>query len=364
MLASATDVGRAARRARLVGLDRAFGLFVAALSLLLAVARPAGATGPVPVPVPRPAGAPSALRPETSQLYAAVQRRAPRLELLRATAADHRADLDAFAGSRWGTTGAPALSALRAMSPRFAELVVDPGVVTRLPQFRAFVAAHPELRSADPWAARGAFADSLGHRTVYRALMLRPEDLPRVEESGLTSRFVRMPGQLGEASRSLQNQIDERVRGWPSLSEPLVSVAKRARVAASVAGRPLAAVPELRERGNQVYLFRAKVPAIDVFARGARPGAPLRVGPESRGQTLTSRWADAHGVAHERTASLTSPETESFILYGIDPNEIVSKRQVPLARAGTYEITRPAAAPVATPATAPAAASAAAPAQR
>ena len=344
----------------------------ATIALLLLLAPQARATPParvaahlapppppshgVPPPTLHPSGPHAATVPTIEQssgpgahLFDAIRLHQPRVQLLRAAASDTRATegFASFAEKRYGAAGAPALATLRAAAAQFEELIVDPGTVLHVDTFRAFVDARPELKKGDAWAARQAFSEALGTRTVYRALALTPEGFAKLHtelpENGIGSRLLRMPGQASaERTRTetLQTQVDDHVDGKAHHGEPIVSVSEKPRVAASVAG----AIARAGDpgKGYGVYLFTLQVPAIDLMAE--RPGSAVLEQPGTR-RPLVIAWKDAAGRDHATTQPFPTPKVESFVLYGLDGSEVTKVQQVSLERAGKFSFPPIAASP-------------------
>ena len=215
-------------------------------------------------------------RPAQRRLRASLRISRPRPRPLLPTCATK--GFASFAESRYGAAGAPALATLRAAGANFEELIVDPGTALHVDTFRAFLEHRPELKTGDAWAARQAFSDVLGTRTVYRALALTPDGFAKLQaglpENGIGSKLLRTPEQASaERTRTepLQTQLDDHVNGEARHGEPIVSVSEKPRVAASVAGAiARAGAPG---KGYGVYLFTHKVPNIDLLAE--HPGSPV-----------------------------------------------------------------------------------------
>jgi hypothetical protein len=249
----------------------------------------------------------------------------------------------------YGEHGARAVEELKQLSPGFERLVIHPGLVTRLSEFKKFV-KDKDLEGAEPKRALDAFRDFLGTKLVYRALALPPGGVEEVLAHGMDSIQARAEGwrlqylatppedrQRWElengAPYHLADIIDERVSG--SGRDVLLSVGELPNVAIAAAGNY---APD--KKG--VTLFTLRVPTLDVF----HPGASDSVLPSKE---VPPRTLILNGSKNETRYAFPNPAVESFMLYKIGPEEIVEHQTIDPQNVPDYEISLSPPPPEATP---------------
>ncbi|MGK5086906.1 hypothetical protein WDW86_05060 [Bdellovibrionota bacterium FG-2] len=224
--------------------------------------------------------------------------------------------LDQFASTRYGRGGLNVLQRLRALSPGFGKLIVDPGLTIRLDEFEAFVKTNNLLKE-DPWHVRDKFKQFLGETTLYRALALTPEEFETIQRVGIGSKLAHLKTlQANYFEKSLNQEMDLRVtKVGGNWLDPLMSVTDYPDVANAVASR-------YASPGKKVYLFTLKVPELDIIYQSFH--SEVMKYPYSRAST------DLHVVQGGKRIILPFPsrKVESFLLYYVSPNQIVSSQLV------------------------------------
>jgi len=240
--------------------------------------------------------------------------------------------LDTFAEERYGIEpGKNALRRLRKLNPRFEELIADPGLVIRLKRFEEFIRAN-NFSLMDPWLARERFSEALGHKVLYRALVLTNEEYRAILAKGmgsprtLTETFLG-PGEIWEDLKGLYlMKVAGIDRDSPILS--LTEIPDVAKAAASAFlykfRRPILGIFDpKRDKSKAIYMFTVKVPELDIiFPEAAHLLAPPIIESHMVGQIL--RVHSPRGKA----SYVYDPSVESLVLFKIGPEEILSSQRV------------------------------------
>lgn len=248
---------------------------------------------------------------------------------------------EATAQHLYGDEAPRVLARLRSFGPGFDRLAFHPGVVTRLSEFKHFLDRRG-LRGTAPEAALAAFSRSLGTRTMYRALALDDAGAARIATRGIESSLSRHDLDLdlvwpkptfdggapskeegnGGIGSSIARSITNRLMGWGGMADPLLSVAVDRDVA-------IAATAPFATNGKQIHVYELRVPVLDTFRTG-KPGSVL-----ARHQDRQWLVLD-HPDGRVEKVPFPAADTESFLLYRIDPKEIVGHTIADRSKAATY----------------------------
>lgn len=239
-------------------------------------------------------------------------------------------DLGQFARQRYGEIGLALLARLYQLSDRFSPLIIDPGLVLRFSEFEEFVRSRG-LADRDPFEVREAFKESLGTKMLYRGVVLTDDEFAVVRKVGLASALLRNHAGAWSTSdllgQTFPQLVTTRVIGdiKDRMLDPLISVTEVRDVAVGVGARYAETRPDAK-----LYIFTLKVSTLDLVFESSAPHAILpyptntaeysMVIKSRSGQTSVQKFAD--------------PAVESFLLYDVLPEEIVS-----------WEIVDPATAP-------------------
>lgn len=247
-------------------------------------------------------------------------------------------DFDAWGYDRYGHEGMARAQRLAKLDPSFQVLIVDPGLVLRLDQFEKFVVDNA-LASGDPWAARQAFAESLGTRKVYRSLVVDSLTHQAILKSGIESNLVRSGASDSTKALYLEGKLDRAIadRMQPrgeNKRDPLLSVSDHVEVASAATsfsrvnsvgsafsmGGPFAMMTEMFRQGfQQTYVYELRIPEIDIVHTPT--GDRLLRSPVAGMNITISSFGGL-----PKTYSFSDRQVESFILLKIEPSEIVSAR--------------------------------------
>jgi hypothetical protein len=211
-----------------------------------------------------------------------------------------------FGGTYYGEK---ALASLEALGPKFTDLIVDPGIVFNISGFTEFVKNNNLLRS-DPWRARGLYADHLGFATVYRALALTSEEYKTILREGMESTVLRSGEPASGTETDLRRKLVERGSLRDRPRDPFLSVSKYKDVAAAVASSFVT-----DKSAQKVYVFKLHIPRLDLLYHA--PDTFLN------GLKL---WGEKYvvSVGRSKKSFPVDDRLESFILYKVEPNEILS----------------------------------------
>ncbi len=207
-------------------------------------------------------------------------------------------------------------------NPNLAQLNLDQGVVTHLPELVEFLKSH-EL--TDYLATRESFKKYLGSKTVWRGMVLTDEEAERMKNEGIESDFFRKSGNVSPLIENFEanvlsvyfNEVVERHFHGENYWSPLVSVSFHKDVAIAV-GRHFGG-KALAEEGKDLYLFEIQIPEIDlVYYTEHAARLPSKL------QDLVRNGTHLHVSVNGKGSSfLWDKHTESYVMYKINPDEIV-----------------------------------------
>jgi hypothetical protein len=262
--------------------------------------------------------------------------------------ARHVKDYQKFAVTRYGhppmeqwtelTHAQKAHSFLRGLGRGYQELLVDPGLVMRFERFKRFVALRQKQgKLPGPWTLRDEFARSLGTRTVYRSLALTPAQYETIRARGMGSRARRGGRDLNRLMMTAENFISARIRERGDRkkvsSDPLLSVSEFPQAA-------VAAACEYETRGKRVYLFKLRVPEIDLIYEEFANPKPFRFPLHNLEHVLNGAGMTITSKRGRRKELLPlGRKLESFLHWKIDRAEIVSSCKV--SRRMDYHLSNP-----------------------
>ena len=207
-------------------------------------------------------------------------------------------------------------------NPQLAQLNLDQGVVTHLPEFVDFLKSQDQ---SDYLAARESFKKYLGSKTVWRGMVLSDEEAEKMSHEGIESDFLRKSGEMPSTIKNFEanvlsvyfNEVVERHFHGENFWSPLVSVSSHRDVAIAVGrhfgGRALA------EEGKNLHLFKIQIPEIDLVyytEHAARLPGKL--------QDLVRNETNLYVSVNGNESSFPWDKyTESYVIHKIDPDEIV-----------------------------------------
>lgn len=205
---------------------------------------------------------------------------------------------------------------------QLSQLSLDAGFVSHLGEFME-MAKEEKIDQADYESARKKFKEKLGYKTAWRGMMLTEDELVNIRKNGIVSPGA---GYVGESpypkeefelkilSANASDLIEKHFHG-ENLETPYISVSANEDVAISV-GRHFGK----KRGGRKFYLFKLKVPAIDLISyseHGVRKPSKLQ---ELRSPLSVS--VDGKESEHEWDENV-----ESYIFWKIDPDEIMEITQ-------------------------------------
>ncbi len=220
----------------------------------------------------------------------------------------------------WTTPKVPTLyGEFREKWPNLDALSLDPGFITHLPEFRAFVESTNDVH--DPKRVRAKFKEYLGFRDVYRGMVLSQGALEQILHEGIPSSFLTQtrnkPEQLEQfEAHVLSSYIWSLVEGRfhnEDYESPFVSVTSHQDVAIAVGRHFGSGEP------GRLYVFHLRVPEIDCI-------------PYSEHEVLKPEKLKRHaygkepeliiGVDGEDFFHPWDKHTESFVIHKINADEI------------------------------------------
>lgn len=217
------------------------------------------------------------------------------------------------------------------LNPHLAQLNLDQGVVTHLPEFVEFLKSQDQN---DYLAARESFKQHLGSNTVWRGMVLSDEEAEKIRYEGIESDFLRKSGDMLSTIENFEanvlsvyfNEVVERHFHGENYWSPLVSVSSHKDVAIAV-GRNFGG-RALVEEGKSLHLFKIQIPEIDLVyytEHAARLPAKL--------QDLVRNGTPLHVSVNGTESSFPwDKHTESYVKYKINPAEIVDISKPELSR--------------------------------
>ncbi|MFH1173499.1 MAG: hypothetical protein V1725_00005 [archaeon] len=207
-------------------------------------------------------------------------------------------------------------------NPHLAQLNLDQGVVTHLPEFVDFLKSQDQ---SDYLAARESFKKYLGSKTVWRGMVLSDEEAEKMRHEGIESDFLRKSGEMSSTIENFEanllsvyfDEVVERHFHGENYWSPLVSVSSHQDVAIAV-GRHFGG-RTLTEEGKNLHLFKIQIPEIDLIyytEHAARLPGKL--------QDSVRNGTHLHVSVNGTESSFPwDKHTESYVMYKINPDEII-----------------------------------------
>ncbi len=222
----------------------------------------------------------------------------------------------------WTTPEVPTLyGTFRDQHEQLAQLSLDPGFLTHLPEFFEFLKTN-DVDAQTHAEVRKKFKQYLGERTVWRGMMLTEEEANRIKQEGIASNFLRetqnMPALIENfEANTLSVYFNELVEchfHGENYHSPIVSVTDHKDVAMAV-GKHFVK----KDSSRELYLFQIRIPEIDLFFYTDHA---VRV--PSKLQDVINRGANLHISVNGRETSYPwNRSVESYILHKINPEEII-----------------------------------------
>src|SRR3989338_4350441 len=218
-----------------------------------------------------------------------------------------------------------------AQHSHLTQLNLDQGVVTHLPEFVEFLKSREQ---SDYLAARESFKRDLGSNTVWRGMVLSDQEAEKMRYEGIESDFLRKSGDMLSAIENFEanvlsvyfNELVERHFHGENYWSPLVSVSSHRDVAIAV-GRHFGGRASAQE-GKNLHLFKIQIPELDLVyytEHAARLPAKL--------QDLVRNGTHLHVSVNGTESSFPwDKHTESYVMYKINPDEIVDVSTPELSR--------------------------------
>ena len=213
--------------------------------------------------------------------------------------------------------------------PHLAQLDLDQGIVTHLPEFVEFLKTN---ESQDYLAVRDSFKKYLGYQTVWRGIVLTKEEAKKTKTEGIESNFIRKNKNMTSLLENFEDNVlsvyfDELVERHfhgENYQSPLVSVSSHKDVAMAV-GRHFNKRLLLKEE-KDLYLFKIKIPEIDlIYYSDHAAKTPSKL------QDLIRNGTHLHiSIDGVNSSYPWDRNTESYVMHKINPKEIleVSKPEV------------------------------------
>jgi len=211
-----------------------------------------------------------------------------------------------------------------AQYPHLAQLNLDPGLITHLPEFMEFL-EYNGSESLDYLAMREKFRQSLGNKTIWRGIVMNEEEAEKARDSGIESDYLRKKGEIPSLIEDFEanvlsvrfDELVERHFHGENYFSPLISVSPHKDVAIAV-GRHFGA-RSLLNKSKKLYLFKINVPEVDLIyysEHAVRAPGKLQ-------ETIKNGICINIAVDGCMNSFPWDRETESYALYKIDPREIV-----------------------------------------
>jgi hypothetical protein len=207
--------------------------------------------------------------------------------------------------------------------PSLSQLNLDPGFITHLPEF---MGSSDNNISIDYSIAREEFKDALGTKTVWRGMVLSKDEAEKMTYEGIKSSFFRKTFEMPSVIDNFEANIlsvyfdtlaDVHFHG-ENVHSPLISVSDHKDVAIAV-GRHFGKRSSSKEK-KDFYLFEIEVPEIDLIYfvdhAAKMPGKLKSIADSGRGIHTT--------VNESEQFHSWSREVESFLMYKINPEEIIN----------------------------------------
>ncbi|MBI4919219.1 hypothetical protein HY837_04765 [archaeon] len=222
----------------------------------------------------------------------------------------------------WTTPEVPTIyGQFREQQEQLAQLSLDPGFITHLPEFIEFMEKF-KPNTENFFEIREQFKQYLGYRTVWRGMILSEEEVNRMIHEGIDSNLLRdaknMPASIEEFEANvLSVYFDALVEAHfhgENYHSPIISVSSHKDIAIAV-GNHFGKKYESKD----FYLFQIKIPELDsIFYTPHAVKTPQIL------QRLIDWGNKLHIKVNETECSYPwDKHTESYVLYKINSSEIV-----------------------------------------
>lgn len=223
----------------------------------------------------------------------------------------------------WTTSEEPTIYGnFRVQYEYLAQLSLDPGVITHLPEFMEFLKTHDQ-NTKDYLAIREGFKQHLDNKEVWRGMVLNDKEVEKIKNEGIQSNFLRLPEEYlsienfeSNILSTYFNELVERHFHGENFMSSLVSLSSNKDVA-MVVGKYFG---KGKSESKELYLFKINVPEIDlIFYNDHAIKTPEKIQSFTDGLEKQLRIS-VNG--NEKTYPWDK-DVESYILYKIDPDEII-----------------------------------------
>ncbi len=207
---------------------------------------------------------------------------------------------------------------------QLAQLSLDPGFVTHLPEFIEYM-KKDDINTQYFFKLREDFKLFLGNRIIWRSMMLTEEEAKNVITQGIESNFFRHSKDLPNLIENFEanilsvyfNELIENHFHGENYFSPLVSVSSHEDVAIAV-GRHFGRISDSKER-KELYLFKINIPEVDlIYYTDHGVKKPYKLEELIKNETPLKISVNDH-----KTFYPWDKNTESYILYKINPEEII-----------------------------------------
>jgi hypothetical protein len=198
------------------------------------------------------------------------------------------------------------------------QLSLDPGFITHLPEFMEY----SNTKEQDYLKTRNNLKQQLGESIVWRGMILSKKEFQKTICHGIESDFLRKTEEILSPIDELEanvlsvyfNRLTEAHFHGENPQSPLISVSSHEDIATAVGRHFGKKSPE-----KELYLFKIKVPEIDlIYHTDHCATAPSKL------KDLMEKGIQLRVSIDNREATYPwNRETESYILFKIDPGEIL-----------------------------------------
>jgi len=231
----------------------------------------------------------------------------------------------------WTTPKVPTLyGEFREQFGRLSRLSLDQGFVTHLPEFMSLADDKPSAVEGDYRHVRELMRRELGHKIVWRGMMLTDDELKSIEKNGIASPLMMKVAEEENLEPMLNQRlltsrpsrvIENHFHGDKTWS-PYVSVTEHRDVAVALGrcfgikyGEP-----------RKLYLFKLRIPELDLIyytEHGIDTPSRLREIIEGRQQAQMD-YTISITVDDIATEHVWDREVESFVFWRVDTEEILA----------------------------------------
>jgi hypothetical protein len=228
----------------------------------------------------------------------------------------------------WGTPAVPTLyGTFRDKYPQFSQLSLDVGLMCHLSEFLEML-ENGEIKSNDHEGARNELKEKLGYKVMYRGTMLTDDEFKSIQETGIMSplsKHVKQSDRPKEEfeAKAISTRISEVVESHfhgEHRASPYMSVSSYEDVAIAV-GRHFGE----KDDNKKFYLFKLKIPAIDVISyKEDVVRMPYKL------KESIERNPDFHisiSVNESNGQYKWDEDVESYVFWKLDPKDIVEVTQ-------------------------------------